>query len=54
MDEKKFNFTFSFFELTTILKACKKLPYEETAKLIERIIDEYEVQAKKLEEANKK
>jgi hypothetical protein len=51
--EEKFNLEFTFTELNVILKACKKLPYEESAGVIQNIISQYETIQKEKEVASK-
>ena len=46
MEQKTYVFNFNFVELNTLIKACKELPYKETAGLIQKIINEYEEQTK--------
>lgn len=41
MDEKKFNMEFSLVELQGIVDALKKLPYEQSAPVIENIMKQY-------------
>ena len=42
--EEKVVFEFNIVELNTVVKALKKLPYEESAQLIQSIIKTYETQ----------
>lgn len=54
MIEQKFNLEFTFAEINLVLKACRKLPYEETVNTINSIINQYEVIIKAKEaKANK-
>lgn len=50
---EKFDFKFSVFELNTLIKGLKELPYKESNKLIEHIQIEYEKQAMAMEKARK-
>lgn len=47
--ETKFNFEFNFAEINMLLKACRELPYKESAGLIQYIVDAYTKQAKELD-----
>jgi len=49
MEEKKYKFELSFFDLNTVIKGCKELPYKESSSLIERLIKDYNEQVKELE-----
>lgn len=42
--EKVFSFNFNFVELNVLIKACRELPYKESAGLINKIMEEYEKQ----------
>ncbi len=42
MGEELFKLEFTFTELNIILKACKKLPYEESVGIIQSAIKQYE------------
>lgn len=54
MEEIKYKFEFNYVELNTLLKACRELPYKESASLINYLVDTYTKQAKEIELANKK
>ncbi len=46
---EKFVLEFTFAELTTLVKACKELPFKESAGLINYITSEYDKQAREKE-----
>lgn len=48
---EKFNFELNFVELNTIVKGLKELPYKESNSIIDKLIAEYEKQAKEAQEA---
>ena len=51
---EKFNFEFTFAQLTTLVKGCRELPFKESAELIQYITTEYETQARAKELAIQK
>jgi hypothetical protein len=51
---EKFVLEFTFADLTTLVKACRELPFKESATLIQYITTEYEKQAREKELAIQK
>ena len=51
--EEKYSFEFNVVELSTLVKSLKKLPYEESAGLIQGIITSVEKQQIEREKAAK-
>jgi len=52
--EEKFYFEFNVMELNIMLKALKKLPYEESANIIQKIISVHEQQSIEKEKEKQK
>lgn len=51
--EEKYTFEFNVVELNTIIKALKKLPYEESATLIQNVYNDVSKQQVEREKAAK-
>jgi len=52
--EEKFKLEFTFAEINLVLRACRKLPYEETVTIINSVILQYETLIKEKEAKAKK
>jgi len=52
--EEKYVFEFNMIELNAVVKGLKKLPYEESAGIIQGIINEVQKQQAEREKAAKK
>ena len=53
MEEKKFEFKFSFAEIVKVIKGLQELPFKESSQIIQYINETYVIQAKQLELQNK-